>query len=298
MGGLESLVRPPFANYDIVVYFGGGLFFLPFLYRYFLEPFAVPVPLFLFTDSGQVTLEVIRGLSIIISIYIVGHLVAYFGSQLVEKTIDRFLGKISTSILVSTGSNPAQRDDELRRIFRERTKKIIEEKAIIPSVVRAAFHIPNILHYFVIYRLGFFGYLDSRIPSESFEKAKAVYSAKIIENGQVNEDSKWYKSLEYYVMNNIPDAVPRMYNYLIIAGLFRSLSFTFLCSAGMVLLYILLYWMHGVPLVGPVGGRSSLELMLTEWFALSSISVSCVTLYLKFQRRYAEEAIMALAFRQ
>jgi hypothetical protein len=295
MGGLAGLVRPPFANYDIVVYFGGGLFFLPFLFRYFLEPFAVPIPLFILNESGQVTLEVIRGLSIIILVYIAGHLVAYFASQLVEKTVDRFLGKISTSILVSIGSAPAQRDGELRRIFRKRTKKIAEEKAVIASTIRAIFHVPNFPHYLLIYVLGFFGYLDSRIPKEAFDKAKSVYSKKV-DSGQVAEDTKWYKSLEYYVMNNIPDAVPRMYNYLIIAGLFRSLAFTFLWSAGMILLYIALYWAHGVALVGPVGGRSSLELMLAEWFALSSLSVSCITLYLKFQRRYAEEAIMALAF--
>lgn len=296
MGGLTGLVRPPFANYDIVVYFGGGLFFLPFLYRYFIEPFAVPIPLVIVNESGQVTLELVRGLSIIIFVYIVGHLVAYFASQLVEKTLDRFIGKISTSILVSIGSTPAQRDGELRRIFKKRAGKIAEEKAIIVSTIRALFHAPNFAHYFLIYVLGFFGYLDSRIPKEAFEKAKSIYSEKIDSAGQVNEDTKWYKSLEYYVMNNIPEAVPRMYNYLIIAGLFRSLAFTFLCSAGMIALYIALYWIHGVSLVGSMDDRSSLELMVTEWFALSSLSVSCITLYLKFQRRYAEEAIMALAF--
>lgn len=297
MGGLEGLVRPPFANYDIVVYFGGGLFFLPFFFRYFIEPFGVPMPHFLLVDSGQVTLEVIRGLSIIIFVYIIGHLVAYLGSQLIEKTIDRFLGKISTSILVSIESTPAQRDDELRRIFWERTRKIAAENAKFTSFVRAAFHLPNAFHYVVIYLLGLFGYLDSRIPPESFDKAKAAFSAKVIPLGRVREDSKWYKSLEYYVMNNIPEVVPRMYNYLVIAGLFRSLSFTFLWASGMVLFYILLYCIHGVAIIGAVAGRSNLELMVTEWFALSSLSVSCITLYLKFQRRYAEEAIMALAFR-
>ncbi|MBX7460363.1 hypothetical protein, partial [Qipengyuania huizhouensis] len=62
METLKNIGRPPFANYDLVVYFGGGLFALPFLYRYFLHPFGVPLPSFVLTESPQITLEIIRGL--------------------------------------------------------------------------------------------------------------------------------------------------------------------------------------------------------------------------------------------
>lgn len=296
MPGLQGLVRPPFANYDIVVYFGGGLFFVPFLYRYLITPLGIPLPRLLLNEMDQVTLEIVRALSIVVAIYVLGHLVAYLGSQLIEKAVDRFLGKISSSILVSLKSDPAARDEQLRQVFRKQWRKIRAERSLFPSLVRAAFHLPNAAHYWVIYKAGVFGYLDSRIPSESFEKAAQRYRKDIIPDGDISVDTKWYKSLEYYVINNIPAAVPRMYNYLIIAGFFRSLSFVFGWSSLMVCFYAVAYLAFGAWPLGKSGPLPGEGATFCEWFALSTSSVFCLMLYLKFQRRYAEEAIMALAF--
>lgn len=296
MEALKSIGRPPFANYDLVVYFGGGLFSLPLIYRFLIHPLGIPLPSFMLNESPQITLEIIRALALLMAVYVLGHLIAYLSSQLVEKAVDRFIGKISTAIIVSLQSSKASRDDELKAMFRKQTKKLAEENAIFPSVVRGAFHLPNIFHYLIVYFTGIFGYLDTRIPPEAFERVKQRYAQLVIYDGKVRLDTKWYKSLEYFVINNIPDAVPRMYNYLVMAGLFRSLSFIFLWSSWFVLIYLVLFARFGTWPLGLTDMGTGQFAGILEWFSLSTLSVFSLVAYLKFQRRYAEEAILAFAF--
>lgn len=296
MDALKDFVRPPFANYDMVVYFGGGLFSLPFIYRYFLHPFGVPLPSFVLNESPQITLEIIRALAMLVSVYILGHLIAYLSSQLVEKAVDRFLGKISTSIIISMRSTNASRDAELKKVFVQRVHKIRSDHALFSAVVRAIFHFPNFLHYTGMYLTGIFGYLDTRVPKEAFEIAKAKYAVDVIPNGQVAIATKWFKSLEYYVINNVPEAVPRMYNYLVMAGLFRSLSFIFLWASWFILFYLVCHLVFDTWPLGLTDSGTGFGAGIIEWWSLSTLSVFSLVAYLKFQRRYAEEAIMALAF--
>ncbi len=293
---IKSLGRPPFANYDLVVYFGGGLFALPFLYRYFIHPLGIPMPSFLLDAAPQVTLEIVRALAILMAVYVLGHLIAYLASQLIEKAVDRFLGKMSTAIIISMKSSRAERDEELRKMFFARAKRIKKENAVFPSFVRAAFHLPCAFHYAIVYWAGLFGYLDTRIPPKAFELVKSKYEKFVVPDDTIRTDTKWYKSLEYYVINNVPDAVPRMYNYLVMAGLFRSLSFIFLTSSWFVLIYILVYQKWGTWPLGLTERGTGEGAGLFEWLSLTSLSVFSLVSYLKFQRRYTEEAIMALAF--
>ncbi|MBW3167186.1 hypothetical protein [Qipengyuania flava] len=296
MEALKNLGRPPFANYDIVVYFGGGLFALPFLYRYFLYPFGVPIPSFVLMETGQVSLEIIRGLALLMSVYVLGHLISYLSSQLVEKAIDRFIGKISTAIIVSLKESRESRNEGLKAMVRKRTARIRAENATFSSAVRGFFHIPNVLHYVVVYKTGIFGYLDTRIPPDAFAKAKLRYGTIVLDGCNMQENTKWFKSLEYYVINNIPDAVPRMYNYLVMAGLFRSLSFIFLWSSWLTVVFMITHRLFGTWPLGLTEMGTGEGSGIMEWLSLSSLSVFSLVAYLKFQRRYAEEAIMALAF--
>jgi hypothetical protein len=85
-----------------------------------------------------------------------------------------------------------------------------------------------------------------------------------------------------------------MYNYLVIAGLFRSLSVLFLASIWMEV-YYLVYWMvDGEMLLKPL--MSDSRAVGTHLFSILILyNVYGVTFssYMKFQRRYAEEAIFA-----
>lgn len=87
-----------------------------------------------------------------------------------------------------------------------------------------------------------------------------------------------------------------MYNYLVMAGLFRSLSFLFLWSSWLTLFYLLMYMIAGTWPLGLTDMGTGHMAGVIEWFSLSTLSVFSLVAYLKFQRRYVEEAILAMAF--
>ena len=102
MSGIESikdLVKPPFANYDIVVYFGCGLFSLPFIMHY-IGSLRVSPTSFNFGIEPAIVSTVVTTLTVLFSVYILGHIIAYVGSQFIEKVMDSFLGKASTIVLL------------------------------------------------------------------------------------------------------------------------------------------------------------------------------------------------------
>ena len=84
---MKDLVKPPFATYDVVVYFGAGLFAVPFLIRYLAVPLGLPDPAFLTEESDQVAFEIVRILTIITFVYVLGHIIAFFSSHLIEKAL-------------------------------------------------------------------------------------------------------------------------------------------------------------------------------------------------------------------
>lgn len=296
MADMKDFIRPPFATYDIVVYFGGGLFSLPFLYRYILEPFKLHFPIFLNAIPGDAVNQVIRFLAIGFSVYILGHLLALFSAQLIEKVADRFLGNISSSIILSASTSNARRNQVVRMLIKQQISLIGRDNAILASVIRALAHLPLFPHYTMVYVFGFFGYYNTRIPKRAMWLAQKQYRTKLNLGDRISIRTKWYKPLEYFVINRYPDAVLRMYNYLIIAGLFRTISFIFLLSSWSVLYYLLHFKIDGEwALSGSFLGNGKLSGVL-EFVTVSFLSIFCSVSYYKFQRRYAEEAIMAFIF--
>ncbi|RZK27418.1 MAG: hypothetical protein EOO61_23500 [Hymenobacter sp.] len=112
MAGIEAvkdLVKPPFANYDIVVYFGCGLFSLPFMLHYGASFLKGPVdprstlarklakidPAF----SGDFIVPLIATLTVLVSVYIIGQIIAYLGGEFIEKLMDSYFGKASSTVL-------------------------------------------------------------------------------------------------------------------------------------------------------------------------------------------------------
>jgi hypothetical protein len=88
-----------------------------------------------------------------------------------------------------------------------------------------------------------------------------------------------------------------MYNYLVISGLFRSLSLILLGSLWFELIYLLgrmlgYYNTEGLLMFGVQNWRGQLlsYLLVTIVYLFSLFS------YLKFQRRYVEDAIFAFVF--
>lgn len=296
MGELKDLVRPPFANYDVVVYFGGGLFFLPFVDRYIIQPTDTNFPKFRIELGSTISSETISILCLLFCIYIIGHFLAFLSSHVVEKVIDRYLGKISTAILISAISSEQKRVEAFRSVIWDKIKNIIPEKQLNITIIRSFFHLPVLPYYVVMFLFGIFGYYSTRITSESISLLRYKYAKLVVPDGLLTIRSKWFKPLEYYVINNIPSTFPRMYNYLVIAGLFRTLCIIFLFSTWMTIYYLFHFIAFDKWLLKSMMGLNGYKEGILELVLVSMLYIFCFYSYIKFQRRYAEEAIMALTF--
>lgn len=290
---MKDLIKPPFANYDVVVYFGGGLFFIPFINRYLVEPTSLTWPRFRVDVGSSIGEQIVSGLTLLFIIYLLGHTVAYVGSQLIEKLMDRVLGKISTAILVSSWSSNNNRNEYVRALIYDRLSHVRRDRALFATLARGLFHLPVVPIYLIVYLLGIFGYYDTRVPYSIIRACRAKLKTIGVGNQSLTIRSKWYKLIEYYVANRNTVATARMYNYLVIGGLFRSLSLIFLISLWLQLYYVVHLWYDGDWLLRPFLGSTSWKGSVIEWTLVSTMYVFSLFSYLKFQRRYAEEAIFA-----
>lgn len=295
MEGLKDLIKPPFANYDVVVYFGGGLFLAPFLKRYIIEPTGLSLPKLSIDVGSAFANEAVSVLILLFFIYIVGHFIAFFGSQIIEKSADRFLGKISTAVLIASVSNRSNRNASVRALIYDNVKRIKPENALLSSSVRLIAHFPIWYAYIIAYLLGIFGYYDTRLPPHVIDRARERYR-KEITTEPLTIRTKWFKPIEYFVVNRFPSAAPRMYNYLVISGLFRSLCAIFLAASWLCLYFIIHYYIHGDWLIQPIMGWKGIWAGWFEYISMTLLFTFCLTSYMKFQRRYAEETIFAFAF--
>jgi hypothetical protein len=295
---VKDLIRPPFANYDIVVYFGGGLFMIPFLNRYLFQPANLVWPQFQISLQSEIVSEIVSGLCLLFTIYIIGHILAYLSSQFIEKLADRLLGKISTAILISSWSRPRLRNEWIRALIFDRTSKIRRDRAVISTIVRVLPHLPALPAYFVIYVAGIFGYYDTRVPYSVIRAARRKLPTIGLGELALNIRTQWYKPLEYYVINRMPVATSRMYNYLVISGLFRTICIILLFSLWAQGYYIIHFWCDGDWFIRPIMGSGGQYSALIEYSLTLICYVFCLFSYLKFQRRYAEEAIFAFVFEE
>ncbi|MBA3670371.1 MAG: hypothetical protein H0W71_09995 [Sphingomonas sp.] len=293
---LKDVIKSPFSNYDLVVYFGCGLFVVPFVNRYVVEPLNLTWPTFKILGAVPFTAEVISALSLLMFVYIIGHILAYVSSQLIEKTIDRFLGKVSTAIIFLTIGRAGLRNGRVRKHIYHQFLKIREDRAIIASLFRGIFHAPALISYSVIGFLGIFGYYNSRLSIHTVAALARGISKLGIPRLRLSPNMPWFKPVEYYVINRVPEAVPRMYNYLVIGGLFRSLSAIFLFSMWLVLAHLACWWFTGVWRLEPLGGMTPGVAAIWEFVSLQLLFIFSLFSYIKFQRRYAEEAIFAFIF--
>lgn len=292
MTEIKDIVKPPFQNYDIVVYFGCGLFSLPFLHHYVIKPFGARFPHFSFGIGSPFADEAVSTLSLLFSVYLLGHLIAYAGSVVVEKTIDRALGKMSSSVIISLVTSKRRLPISIRSWIGRRIYLAFSKGKRFTSSIRAILLLPVSAGVIASYLINNFGYFKTRIPKSIFDKIRD----KCISEGygRVSLHTQWYKALEHDVINNCPSATARMYNYLVISGIFRSLSIIFLCSAWAELYYLLHYYIDGDRLVDAVMSDSP-----SKWSGLINLAgfnflfAFTITAYVKFSRRYIEEAMFA-----
>ena len=289
---LKDLVRPPFANYDVVVYFGCGMFSLPLIYHYFIEPSAFRFPRFDFHIGIPFADAAISVLSLLFAVYILGHTIAYASSVSIEKYIDTFFGKVSSAILLSSYLRERPKQEIISAWQFDRGKRAFGGGRTRQNLLRIVAHLPVFPLYALVQLIGGFDYYRSRVPHHVLFLAKK--KLKAAGHGPVSLYTSWYKTLEYDVINNNAAATGRMYNYLAISGLFRSLSFLFLCCIWMEVYYFSHWLVDGEMLLKPLMSDSKvISTHIFSFVILYAVYGMTFSSYMKFQRRYAEEAIFA-----
>ena len=299
MAGLDAvkdLVKPPFANYDIVVYFGCGLFSLPFMMHY-VGKLRVDKTSFNFNIDPPFVSTLITTLTLLFSVYILGHIIAYVGSQIVEKTMDSLFGKSSTVVLCGT---QVSRDD-FRSMIRGRLKTglkgLLTKGQWFSTTVRFVAHAPLIPAYLILAYLEVYGYYRTRITADVIASANDKIDKLDVKAPKIADGNEWFKPLEAVVANNNASATARMYNYLVISGLFRSVCLILLCSSWFEVVYLIeSYYGYAANKGLLMFGNDGTLPHLISFASICLIYLFSLFSYLKFQRRYVEDAVFAFVY--
>lgn len=277
--------KAPFANYDIIVYFGGGLLSLLLIYWYIFSPIE-------FADLGHiapwikrsVTHQIIFALITAALAYLSGHLVAYMASHFIEGFINKTCGSFSQIILLSTREFTRFRSDLNKQIDINLRANLGWTKS--PLVWLA--HVPFAPWYFFVKRFGLFESLDTRLPKSMVSELERRVQG-LFPNITINSRRQWFRWVEYYTYYNAPVAAASMYNYLIISGFMRTVAMIMLFGVWGELAHAA----YATTSDGWIIHRGSGIYGTAAYiFAFAVGYVCALTAYVKFYRRYVEEAIM------
>jgi hypothetical protein len=145
-----------------------------------------------------------------------------------------------------------------------------------------------------IYATGVFGYYSSRVPQSVMDSASTKIARVGAQGARISTYSPWFKVVEHYVTNNLPMASARMYNYLVISGIFRSICTILLVALWFELYYLIHYVITGHEHIGIfMSDLNGIQYRMWSYIVLSTVFIFSLFSYLKFQRRYVEEAIFA-----
>jgi hypothetical protein len=210
--------------------------------------------------------------------------------------MDSLFGKVSSTIL--RGSTD-ERDD-----FKKTTKHQINigiakhfgDGSWLSSSVRLIYHFPVMSAYFFIYNFEVFGYHRTRVSTKAMDAARLKLVNSPFSDIVIASGTEWFKSLEAIVVNNNPVAAARMYNYLVIAGLFRSVCFIFLTAAWVEMLLTSCSLVFNAPPGLLTFGHTGFIAHCLSYLSVSLLYIFCLFSYFKFQRRQAEEIIFAYVY--
>lgn len=288
-GGIIEKAKLPFANYDIVVYFGVGICSLPLIFRYFLSHNGAKFPPLFSGYSQPLINDIVSIIALIFGVYILGHGVALISSIIVERFIYDLMGtpsNVITRIAAPQVSHPrtSTRDSSIAGL-----KKTYGNDPTPADIIRLLIHLPAMPLYFLMYSLRLFGFYESKISSFVVVRTQKRLEKCFDYNGSILVDPNWFKIVEYACANDHPVAMPKMYNYLMIYGIFRSISLLILLALWMELYY---YFLVGGLGFIDVNGSGNIFVRLAVLYGAYLIAIMG---FGKFSRRYSEEAVQAFA---
>ncbi|MEL6530658.1 MAG: hypothetical protein AAFQ27_11900 [Pseudomonadota bacterium] len=281
----------PFAVYDLAFYLPGGALLL-MLGQYTLASSfsfsAIPDLEFLKIEGFDTLNSFVVGVLLLSASYLAGHLGAFFSTYVIERFVHNALG-FPSEIWWEADQIDVRgraRSDKIRRIFSD---KIADYNWCFPSVMVGLAQLPLTFH-FVIFRLFLpVGFYMPALPVGLLTDVRLAFE-KVGSSIEVGRDTRWEKVVEHYVANNCPTAYVRMYNYLVIYGALRLLAFILLGCCWVILfksIYSYLYF----PFVWEWSPRRIFLLGV-----LSTSAFFAMMAFAKFNRRYFEEALLALLY--
>ena len=283
---MDDIKRLPFANYDIVVYLGVGILALPLARDFIVAPLGLGLPTVIVPTDSAFVRAAFEMLYLLFVGYAVGHGIAYVSSYFVERFLHEWL-RYPSDVWLSLSNRPGAKRFE---IF---NSNINTTRLSLASIMPAIFHMPLWPIYAAIHASDSFGFYTPKLDS-SFLPPLRDRVAVLRLPTPVTHRSRWPKTLEHYVSNNSPLGYARLYNYLVIFGLLRSLGF----------LLILLTWLRLVGLfVTPIkaqnglllgfGGATPTASAIATYLIMAIFAALTVMAFGKFNRRFFEECVYA-----
>lgn len=277
----------PFATYDIVVYLTTGFLALVATSFIILPHLGLDSAIVEVSKQPSFIYSIIAFISFLLASYVYGHLIAFISSYVIERLVHSFLGYPS-DVYFTLATN-GKVDD--RTVFISSVKSY---RFSLVSFGLILLSLPAIPVYVGIYLIGAFGFYYPKIPFALLPKLKE--RIKSLNLGvECAIGTRWIKVVEHYVANHCPVAYVRLYNYLVIFGLFRSVSLMSLC---LLWAFWILIIFHNITF--EFAGKSWTLALNLGWagaifaFAvLSAVHVLNVMAFCKFNRRYFEEAVLA-----
>ncbi len=284
---MEKYRSLPFAMYDLAVYLPGGVIILV-IAKWAIDALLgvdLGLPAGLISNDPKDTIGVaIRAVIWLSASYLVGHLAAFVSTYVVEKFVHNNLGYPADVWLKWERAQPSERS--LRAMFAE---NIAGRSRNAVSMLIIVAQLPAIVPLIALSIWKPLGFYSPKLPTGILDAVSIKYGN--IKTGVPLEiGSRWDKIIEHHVANNNELAYSRMYNYLVIYGALRQLSFIILMTLWVLIAYDFRMILEG-------NFVFSLEKMIFSQ-SLAFAYVSSAMAFAKFNRRYFEETIMALILGQ
>lgn len=288
--------RLPFTVYDIVGYLIPGitgLWCLLYVFEYFGILGDTKDVVMLGSGDFSVALAV---LLFFVFAYLTGHVIGFLSSVTVERLSIAFYGYPSAYIC-----NEYCEKEKIGKWSIEKNKKKFSKKHAWYFPVIFIFLFPIAIFLTVINKTKFYYLWIKSLPPSIIEMMMLNFEQKTESAGLVlkkinfEESDDWFRFVCFYTFNNYQNAAYRLYNYLTIYGFIRNMCLIFNFATWFFILSSIL---SSIELSFPKESTIQIHFAWPEISATVICAMLTIILFLtflKFYRRYTEEAILAFA---
>lgn len=283
-GANVRVERIPFTIYDVIAYLGPGIVSAWAIFDVVPSLFNAPndsVARFVHDRSaifGVAAIDIAVAIVVAgVFAYTLGVLIGFIASVTIEKLSIVYFGYPSEFVRTRYKFAGPIADRDI-------TKKFLANGCASGAILVQLICLPLTIFIWGANILALFSVVIKPLPETMIlsweERFQFLSGYKIGYERRVD----WFRFVCFYVINNNPVAFLRMYNYLTLYGFLRNMTFIFLVST----------WVYSSAAIVFCGTERGCT------FAISALAsgIVCGGLFcgfLKFYRRYTEEAILAFA---